>query len=84
MYQNNHIGKVPHHGSKYSSSEDFIEEVSPKLAVFQVGRNNYGHPSSEVIERYQNAGCFTVRNDLQGAVGIVINDGKFEVVDMIN
>lgn len=76
--------KVPHHGSKYSSSEEFIETVSPEVAVFQVGKNNYGHPSNEAIKRYSKYGSVVVRNDKDGAVGIILNEGNgFKVVDMI-
>lgn len=79
------IIKVPHHGSKYSSSEMFIETVQPVLAVFQVGKNNYGHPSEESIVRYSERGCETVRNDINGAIGLVIGDDKsFEVIKMLN
>ena len=78
------IIKVPHHGSKYSSSESFIEMVSPVMAVFQVGKNNYGHPSQETIERYVARGCRIARNDTDGAIGISVNDnGEIKVVDMI-
>ena len=46
------ILKIPHHGSKYSSSENFLAAVSPQLAVIQVGKNNtYGHPTPEVLKR---------------------------------
>ena len=79
------IIKVPHHGSKYSSSEDFIKAVSPVMAVFQVGKNNYGHPARETIERYEEQGCTIVRNDTDGAIGISVNDnGEIKVVDMIH
>lgn len=42
---------VPHHGSKYSSSEAFLEAVSPSLSVISVGKNSYGHPADEVVTR---------------------------------
>lgn len=46
------ILKVPHHGSKFSSSDYFLSIVSPKLAVISCGENNmYGHPHSEALER---------------------------------
>lgn len=45
--------KVPHHGSKTSSSKGFIEAVSPLVAIFSYGQHNpFGHPSKEVVERY--------------------------------
>ncbi len=77
------IIKVPHHGSKYSSSEAFIEKVSPALAVFQVGRNNYGHPSNEVIDRYREKNCEITRNDINGAIGLIVNEDKsLKVINM--
>ncbi len=44
--------KVSHHGSKSSSSEEFIKSISPKLAFISAGVNNrYNHPSAEVVDR---------------------------------
>lgn len=49
------ILKVGHHGSKTSSTQEFIEAVNPKIALIGVGKNNtFGHPSDEVIERLEN------------------------------
>lgn len=43
--------KIAHHGSKTSSSEEFLKGVSPKIALIGVGEhNNFGHPNNEVIE----------------------------------
>jgi len=51
------ILKVPHHGSKTSSSEEFLEAVEPNLAVISVGRDNsYGHPSAIVLSRFEESG----------------------------
>ena len=48
------ILKVAHHGSKTSSREEFIEFVSPKIALIGVGKNNkFGHPNEGVIERLE-------------------------------
>lgn len=48
---------VPHHGSKTSSTLNFIQTVNPSFAVIPVGyRNQYGHPRPEVVERYQKLG----------------------------
>ena len=66
-----HILKVAHHGSKYSSSVDFLREVSPIVAVISVGNNNYGHPSDEVIEKMNDLGIMIYRTDLDGAVGVI-------------
>lgn len=62
------ILKVAHHGSKYSSSELFLDVVRPKLAVFQVGKNNFGHPSQAVIEKCRQRGIMIYRNDTSGAI----------------
>src|SRR5262249_14947192 len=44
---------VPHHGSATSSSQEFVEKVAPRYAVFTVGyRNRFGHPREDVAERY--------------------------------
>ncbi len=80
------ILKVGHHGSKYSSSDAFVETVNPELAVIQVGKNMYGHPTPEVLERLGSRGIKTYRNDLQGAVGFEIKKGKIskEVSMIVN
>lgn len=63
------ILKVAHHGSKYSSSADFIEACSPEAAVISVGKNNfYGHPAPEALERLDSYGCKVFRTDREGAV----------------
>jgi competence protein ComEC len=64
---------VPHHGSKTSSSAQFIAAVAPRWAVVPAGyRNRFGHPAREVLERYREAGVRVLRTDLDGAVSIVL------------
>jgi competence protein ComEC len=61
--------KVPHHGSRTSSTKAFIAAVRPAMAVITVGDGNfYRHPSEEVLERYRSAGSSVVRTDKHGAV----------------
>lgn len=61
--------KVPHHGSRSSSSEAFLGLVRPAVAVLSAGANSaFGHPHAEVVERYQNAGIVLGRTDQDGAV----------------
>lgn len=61
--------KVGHHGSKNSTSLEFLKEVNPEIAVISVGRNNqYGHPSPEVLERLR--GIQVWRTDLMGDIEI--------------
>ncbi len=65
---NSDILKVGHHGSKYSTSDEFLNVISPKLAVIQVGKNKFGHPSKAVIEKCKKSGIIVYRNDLNGAI----------------
>src|SRR5713226_4291180 len=61
--------KVPHHGSKTSSSVPFIEAVAPRYAVISLGYNNrYHFPAPVVLERYRSAGTMVLRTDQDGAV----------------
>ena len=70
------ILKVGHHGSKTSSKEEFIEKVSPEIAVIQAGEDNpYGHPNQEVLAILQNFGINVFRTDLNGDIKI-ISDGN--------
>jgi competence protein ComEC len=60
---------APHHGSKTSSSDEFVRRVNPRLVIFTVGhRNRFGHPKDEVVERYQTLGSRLLRSDAHGAV----------------
>ena len=71
------ILKVAHHGSKSSSSEEFLDAASPEFAIIQVGRNNiYGHPHDETVNRIEERGIKTYRTDKDGAVGVDIGENK--------
>ena len=76
--------KVAHHGSSYSSCDAFIDAVNPKVAVISVGKNNYGHPGQDVIEKLQEKGIMVFRTDLDGAVGIIRKGDGFSVCTKIN
>ncbi|MFA5084254.1 MAG: MBL fold metallo-hydrolase [Candidatus Paceibacterota bacterium] len=66
------ILKIGHHGSKYSSAEDFLKAISPKLAVAEVGKNSYGHPTKEALTRLASIGAQIYRTDSNGTVKIVV------------
>ncbi len=60
---------VPHHGSRTSSTPEFIAAVAPSIAVFACGyRNRFGHPRPDIVGRYEAAAVRMVRTDLGGAV----------------
>ncbi|MGH8617774.1 MAG: DNA internalization-related competence protein ComEC/Rec2 [Burkholderiales bacterium] len=60
---------VPHHGSRTSSTPEFVAAVAPKLAIVTAGyRNRFGHPKAEVLARYGTIGAQLRRSDLDGAL----------------
>lgn len=59
---------VSHHGSRYSSSPEFLAAIEPEYALISVGTNTYGHPTGEVLQRLCDAGCTICRTDLNGTI----------------
>ncbi len=60
--------KVAHHGSSTSSTEAFLDTVNPDVAVISVGKNNFGHPSKEVLDRMDIRNIYVLRTDISGAI----------------
>jgi len=56
--------KVPHHGSKYSSCAEFLKAVNPSLAIISVGKNPWGHPTKEVLNRLESVNSQILRTDI--------------------
>lgn len=76
--------KVPHHGSKTSSGEDFIDLLDPKIGIISVGRNNiYDHPNEDVIERYKNNNTSLYRTDESGRIRLVLDEYDFSIETFI-
>ena len=70
--------KVGHHGSRTSSSKDFIDKVNPKYSVISVGKNNrYGHPNKEVLENLKDSKIY--RTDQDGSIMFKIKKDKFKI-----
>ena len=71
---------APHHGSKTSSIEAFVQQVNPTLTIFTVGyRNRFGHPREEVMQRYRAQGSRLLRSDTDGAVLLRFADSTVTV-----
>jgi len=73
------ILKVGHHGSKFATSTMFLSAMHVKAAVICVGKNNYGHPTRETIDRITGEGIDLFRTDRFGAVMIDIQTSTFQV-----
>ena len=57
-----------HHGSKHSTGAELLEVTKPKIVVISVGRNSYGHPAPELLERLENVGALVYRTDIHGNI----------------
>lgn len=67
---------VGHHGSKFSTSDEFLEALRPEYAAISAGKDNhYGHPADETLWRLADHGCAVYRTDLQGNLYFSINQG---------
>lgn len=63
------VFKVAHHGSKYSTSTEFLDKVNPDDAIISVGKNNsFGHPNQEVLDLLENKGIDILRTDEKGDI----------------
>lgn len=72
------ILKAPHHGSRGSSSSQFLHAILPEVVVISVGRGNvFGFPHQETLERYEAVNAKVYRTDHSGAVSITSNGDKF-------
>ena len=67
-----------HHGSKTSSSEEFINEINPKYSIISVGKNNrYGHPNKEVLNNLDNSKIY--RTDEDGSIMFKIKNKRLNI-----
>lgn len=72
--------KSAHHGSRTSSSGEFLGRIAPEIVVISVGGGNrYGLPHPDVTDRYERAGCRIFRTDLHGAVEVSSDGQGFRV-----
>jgi len=73
--------KVGHHGSRYSSSQEFLDKVSPLVSVISVGEgNSFGHPTQDALDRLAAVGSRVLRTDKNGTVEVeVFEGGEWEI-----
>jgi competence protein ComEC len=72
--------KVPHHGSRTSTTEPFLDAVHPRFAAISVGENNpFGHPSEDVLQRIEAEGARLYRTDRDGAITILADGNRMAV-----
>ena len=70
--------KVGHHGSKTSSSKNFINEINPNYSIISVGKNNrYGHPNDSVLNNLDDSKIY--RTDQDGSIMFKIKNNKLEI-----
>ena len=63
--------KVAHHGSIYSTSQEFLESVRPQIALISSGKDNrYNHPHPDILRRLEDAGCKILHTVKNGAITI--------------
>ncbi len=76
--------KVAHHGSRYTSDEEFLKALRPGIALISCGEgNSYGHPHRELIERLDAVGTRIYRTDKSGAITVIVNNNRVYVDEFL-
>ncbi len=71
---------APHHGSKSSSTPDFLDAVDPEVVIISCGRENrFGFPAASVLKRYEDRRLTVFRTDEHGALRLVFSDGSVTI-----
>ncbi len=73
------ILKVGHHGSKFSSSANFLNAIQPAVAIIEVGKNSYGHPTAEALKRLLDVGARIFRTDRDGLLKFETDGGALKI-----
>jgi len=77
--------KVPHHGSRTSTTAPFLAAVTPQFAAISLSPTNpFGHPHHEVLERLQAVGARTLRTDRDGAITFLSNGDAWRVSSFVS
>lgn len=72
------ILKISHHGSKTGTKQEILDKVKPQVAIIQVGKNSYGHPTKEVIDLLTSNAVKILRNDTNGIIEITSDGNSFK------
>ena len=73
---------APHHGSRTSSSADWVDRLAPDLVVFTAGyQHRYGHPHPDVVGRYRAAGSRLLNTATSGAIGVIFKPEGVDVIE---
>ena len=76
--------KVAHHGSMYTTDEEFLNMIKPEIAVISCGRNNrYGHPHDQLLKRLDDVGTKVLRTDKSGAISINVRKNRMDIRTML-
>ncbi len=77
--------KIGHHGSKNSTTPEFLAAVQPRFGIISAGEDNpYGHPNTELLERLENAGVRILRTDRDGAVHVLTDGARLEITCFVS
>ena len=75
-----HVVKVPHHGSKTSSTDGFVQATKPTFAIISVGRKSmFGHPHKEVVQRWQSSGAMVLTTSERGTITVTTDGHNLNV-----
>ena len=71
------VWKIAHHGSRFSTPQEFLRDVQPDVAVISCGAgNSYGHPHEELLQRLEATPARIYRTDYHGAITVEVRRGK--------
>jgi competence protein ComEC len=74
------VVKVPHHGSKTSSTNDFVLATKPTFAIISVGRKSmFGHPHEEVVQRWSSNGATVLTTGERGTITVTTDGHNLEL-----
>jgi len=76
--------KVSHHGSKTSTTQEFLDAVTPEAAFIEVGaKNTFGHPAPSTIQRLESNGIKYYRNDINGTIELLLDGQNYLIREKI-